>query len=115
MRSTWARHQHGSSASASKPARLPAARRPDVQNPLADLAAGVVDEEATVVLPPDVQLQVSAEREQLRVGRDDSLADVAVPARQSLKTVRGELHGNGLAGAQGPGASHRPVAFRAAD
>ena len=74
---------------------------------------GVVDQEAAVVRPADVQLDVAAEREQLRVGGDDPLAHQVVPARGALETVGRELHRHRLAGRAAVAASDRPVARRA--
>src|SRR5687767_9024830 len=66
--------EHRGSPLAAEPACVAAAWRPDVEDPIADAAPGVVHEEAAMVPPADVQLDVAAEREQLRVRGDDPFA-----------------------------------------
>src|SRR5215218_5353991 len=105
--------EHRGTALTAESASLAAARRPDVEDAVADPAPRVVDEEAAVVLPTDVDLDVSAEREQLRIGGDDTLPHQLIPTGRPLETVGRELHGHRLAGAQRLLPVDRPVSRRA--
>ena len=115
LRSARSRHEHRRSTLPSEQARLAAARCPDVEDPIADPAARVVDEEASVVLPTDVQLEVAAQREELRIRGDDPVANEVVAPGRSLEAVRRQVDGHRLAGAEWPRAADRPVPRRTTD
>src|SRR6186713_603174 len=109
----WPGDEHRGPALASEPAGITAARCPDVEDAVANPASRVVDQEAAVVLPTDVQLHIAAEREELRIRGDDTFADETIAARRSLETVRGELHRHRLAHTGRPLRDDRPVARHA--
>src|SRR5688500_5621392 len=106
----WSRHEHGGAPTPPEADRLAAAGGPDVEDPLADLAAGVVDQEPPVVLPAHVHLAVPTEREEPRVGRHDSLPHEVVAAGGSLQAVGGQLDRHGFEPPHEACPADRPVA-----
>src|SRR5437870_2265338 len=72
---------------ATKACRLLAVRIPDVESGAEHIAAGVVDEVAAEILFPEEDFDVARERENARVGGDDTVTRLTSPARLALHAV----------------------------
>src|SRR5688500_14879711 len=71
-----ARHQHRNASATTEDARLATRRHPDVDDRAFDQSAGIVDEKAAQVAASVVQLDVSRERKEPGICRDDSGANI---------------------------------------
>src|SRR6476646_6996986 len=90
---------------------LTAGRYPHINMSAADHRACVVDQEATEILLARIQLDISGEREEFPISRDDPRAHVSSPSRCAAQTVRRHKDRDRLPGLEWP--MHRPgPAFR---
>src|SRR5438128_8622266 len=90
--------ERGDTGAGAEAAGVVAVGGPDVDARAADVAAGVVDEEATEVAAAREQLDVVGKGKEPRVGGDDPRPRGIAAARVPLQAVRGEGHRDGLAG-----------------